>query len=341
MRKALAISFLLGMLCLDLQASPLKENFPNVYTVKKGDTLWGISSHFLNSPWLWPEVWHANPQIRNPHLIYPGDQLRLVYIDGKPRLVISSRGPASRTVKLSPTIRSTPIDSAIPAIPLDKIHAFLDRSRILGSQEDFLQAPYIVGSQQDRIVSGIGDLVYARGQFPDHKGSYGIFREGQAFIDPDTKEFLGILARDIGIGKVRKVNQDIATLQLQESEIEVRSGDRLLETLEQRVDATFFPRAPDQDISGKILAVVGGISQIGLYDNVVINLGEREGIQAGDVLAITKELVIQDRVAQQSLVLPKEKVGLLMVYRPFQKVSYAIILQANQAIHTGDSLKNP
>ena len=178
-------------------APELRSDHPERYTVVKGDTLWDISGRFLSDPWYWPEIWHVNPQVSNPHLIYPGDRLALVYIDGKPRVtkVTSNNG----IVKLSPKVRSERIDTPIPAIPLDAISSFLTDTRIV-SPELINEAPYILEGEDGRIVIGAGDRVYARGKKPADK--VGVFRRSKEFVDPDTEEFLGLEARSIARGDV-------------------------------------------------------------------------------------------------------------------------------------------
>ncbi len=163
MRKSLVALLLLAASGLAQAQVDLREGHPDRYTVVRGDTLWDISGKFLRQPWKWPELWHANPQIQNPHLIYPGDTLSLVYVDGQPRLVLN-RGESRGTIKLSPKIRSTPIAEAIPTIPLDKINSFLLANRIVDDEKTFTSAPYIVAGNAERIVSGTGDRIYARGK---------------------------------------------------------------------------------------------------------------------------------------------------------------------------------
>ncbi|CAN0598799.1 unnamed protein product, partial [Ectocarpus sp. 12 AP-2014] len=188
MRKllyALAASMLL--LTSWAHAQPeLRSDHPERYTVVKGDTLWDISARFLNNPWYWLEIWHVNPQVQNPHLIYPGDRLALVYIDGKPRVTKVS---SSDVIKLSPQIRSEAIDTPIPAIPLDAISSFLSETRIV-SPEELNGAPYVLEGEDGRIITGAGDRVYARGEKPADR--VGIFRRSKEFRDPDSGDFMGL-----------------------------------------------------------------------------------------------------------------------------------------------------
>lgn len=250
MRKSLVALLLLAASGLAQAQVDLREGHPDRYTVVRGDTLWDISGKFLRQPWKWPELWHANPQIQNPHLIYPGDTLSLVYVDGQPRLVLN-RGESRGTIKLSPKIRSTPIAEAIPTIPLDKINSFLLANRIVDDEKTFTSAPYIVAGNAERIVSGTGDRIYARGKFADGQPAYGIFRQGKVYIDPKTKEVLGINADDIGGGEVVATEGDVATLALTRTTQEVRLGDRLFPTEERAVNSTFHARRAEPRGEGR------------------------------------------------------------------------------------------
>ncbi|HEY3700470.1 MAG TPA: LysM peptidoglycan-binding domain-containing protein [Spongiibacteraceae bacterium] len=317
----------------------LKPDHPDTYVVKKGDTLWDISNVFLKSPWHWPQLWHVNPQVKNPNLIYPGDELNLVYIDGKPQLVLS-RGKGG-DIKLEPEVRSTPIARAIPAIPLEAVSAFLNRGRIV--QPGVLEnAPYVLLGKEGHIVTGAGDEIYARGAFDAENPSYGIFRKGDTFVDPDSHEVLGVQAMDIGLAKLLSAEKDVATLALNRSTQEIRRSDRLLPEEERAINANFFPSAPEQDIKGKLLAVEGGVSQIGAMNVVVISKGAREGIKEGNLLAIYKTgETISDPVNNDVVKTPDFRAGLLMVFRVFDKVSYGLVLRAERPLRVEDSVRNP
>lgn len=317
----------------------LKPDHPENYVVKKGDTLWDISNTFLSSPWQWPQLWHVNPQVKNPHLIYPGDLLNLVYVDGKPQLRLS-RGSGGE-VKLEPEVRSTPLARAIPAIPLEAVNAFLNRGRIV-KPGVLDKAPYVLLGKEGHIVTGAGDEIYGRGKFEQGVTSYGIFRKGETFVDPDTHEVLGDQALDIGIAKVLSVEKDVATLALNRSTQEIRRSDRLLPEEERAINANFFPSAPEQDIKGKLLAVEGGVSQIGAMNVVVINKGSREGLTEGNLLAIYKVgEQIADPVTNETVKTPDFRAGLLMVFRVFDKVSYGLVLRAERPLRVNDIVRNP
>ena len=320
-----------AMLLLSMQiamAQPeLKSGHPDRYTVVKGDTLWDISSRFLDSPWLWPEIWHANPQIANPHLIYPGDVIGLVYIDGQKRVTTIKRGPDSGVVKLSPQARSTPLSTAIPSIPLDAISQFLTETRIV-DREVMDAAPYVLVGKGDRLLTGAGDTIYARGDVAGHK-KLGVYRSSTAYHDPETNEFLGLEAKSVALAKVKSVAGEVATLDVTRSSEEILTGDRLLPTDNRIINSTFHPSAPDEEINGYMINVLNGVSQIGQYAIVVINKGERDGVKDGNVLAVFKKgsLVI-DPYTKEKIELPSERAGILMVFRTFEKVSYGLVLQA-------------
>lgn len=325
----------------------LKPGHPEVYLVVRGDTLWDISGTFLSKPWLWPEIWQINPQIENPHLIYPGDEIALVYVEGQPRLQLR-RGDAGRTTKLTPSdtvslkpqIRATPLESAIPAISLDAIQAFLVQNRVV--EPGVLDAaPYIVQGDAERLVLGAGDQVYVRGELIDSR-AYNLVRKGPLYVDPQTNEVLGREATYIGLGSAIGQDADVATMAVSSTREEVQIGDRVLPTEERRVDANFFPSAPVNDIRGEIISVFSGVTQVGQYDVVVLNRGEREGIEVGNVMAIFKRgALARDRIANETIRLPSERAGILMVFRTFEKLSYGLVLSTEKPLEINDEIRNP
>ncbi len=352
---ALLLSFALANSALAAD-SILRPDHPDKYTVKSGDSLWDIASMFLTDAWLWPEIWQINPGIENPHLIYPGDVITLTYVDGQPQLALQ-RGEAGRTVKLSPAqpvatgdrnvrleprVRVSPLTSAIPAIPLDAIAPLLTTGRIV--EEDTLDlAPYILAGTSDRLLFGPGDEFYARGEnWSAGTSVFGLFRKGEVYLDPETKEVLGYEAREVGTAIVEARNGDVYTLRLSAVKEDVRIGDRLLPTEERRVESTFFPAAPKQEVDGVIMTVLGGVTQVGRNDVVAINRGNNDGVDVGDVLAIYKSgKVIRDRIAREKVQLPPERAGLLMLFRTFDKMSYGLVLQTEEPLRIGDNVRNP
>lgn len=335
LRYAVAAVMLLATSWAVAQGPEFRSDHPERYTVVKGDTLWDISSRFLNNPWYWPEIWHVNPQVANPHLIYPGDELALVYIDGQPRLTKVDSG----VVRLSPQVRSEPIDTPIPAIPLDAIRSFLSDTRIV-TEAEIEAAPYVLEGEEGRIVTGAGDRVYARGEAPSR--SLGIFRQNNRYVDPETNEFLGLEARSIGGGDVVSESGDVITLRLTRSREEVRIGDRLLESEDRRINTQFVPSSPADDISGTMIAVENGVTQIGQYNVVVVNRGEREGLEVGNVLAVFKAgNMVRDPYTREMVRLPDERAGLMMIFQTYEKLSYGLILTATRSLSVGDRVGNP
>ncbi|MDZ7923360.1 MAG: LysM peptidoglycan-binding domain-containing protein [Marinagarivorans sp.] len=314
----------------------LRADYPDQHVVVKGDTLWDISNTFLKTPWMWPEIWHVNPQIANPHLIYPGDVVRLIYLDGKPRIVVDSR-----VVKLSPQMRALDQNEAISTIPLDRINNFLSRSRVVMPGE-LEAAPHVVSGESQRLLTGKGDRVYARGTFDESIAAYGIYRKGQDYIDPQTGELLGVEAIDIASSRMRALDNDVATLAITRSTQEVRLGDRLIQEEARAIDSNFYPSAPDTEIAGEIVAVEGGISQVGKMSIVVINRGQRENLKVGNILAIYKRGgEVRDSVKGDMVRLPDERAGLVMLFRTFEKLSLGLVLEAERPLTTTDLVRNP
>ncbi|HIG42119.1 MAG: LysM domain-containing protein [bacterium] len=357
MRKILlAVVFVLVVIQSTLAAtSILRPDHPDRYTVKKGDTLWDISSMFLADAWLWPEIWHINPDIENPHLIFPGDVIILRFVDGKPQLIVD-RGDEARTVKLSPqpergegrdvkvqpNIRSSNLNSAISAIPLDAISSLLTTGRIV--ERDTLEnAPHLLAGKSDRLIFGPGDGFYARGDWPEEQPSvFGIYRKGEVYVDPETGEILGYEAREVGTAAVDKREDDLYTLTLTAVKEDVRIGDRLLPTEERRLESTFFPSSPARETKGVIMTVMGGVTQVGRYDVVAINRGLQDDLDVGNVLAIHKRgAIVRDEVYRDRVQLPSERAGILMIFRAFEKMSYGLVLETEEPLRVGDIVQNP
>ena len=330
-----------------------KPDYPDRYVVVKGDTLWDIASRFLNDPWLWPQVWQINPKIRNPHLIYPGDVIVLYYVDGKPYLTLEGvagvvpPGVAPpkdiETVKLSPQIRYDSLEKAIDTIPRSAIGPFLYRPRVV-TKEEIDNAPYIVSSYEEHLIIGTGNRVYAKNITNDQIAQYGVIRPGEVYRDPDTNEVLGYEVIRVAAARVVRAG-DPTTLTLVHSKREVLNGDLLLPSEEGELDFNFFPQPPRDVINGQIISVFDGVSQIGQYNVVVLNRGKRDGLVVGNVLAIYqagKQVVDpQGKSSTSRVTLPDERAGVLMVFRTYEKVSYALVMRATRAIHVNDRVTNP
>ncbi|MCX4186579.1 LysM peptidoglycan-binding domain-containing protein [Methylophaga sp. OBS4] len=341
MIRRIVFSLFFVLLSLPLVANEVELNpdHPQRYTVVKGDTLWDISGMFLRYPWHWPDIWYVNPQIENPHLIYPGDELTLVYRDGQPMLELS-RG--KRTVKLSPQVRETMLDKAIPTIPLSAIRPFLTKPRVVGA-EVMETAPYVVASADERLISGSGDYVYARGINENQAETYSVFHGGEVYVDPETNEVLGYEAIYTGDASLAAAG-DPAKMDLTYTNREVQIGDRLLEVEEEDFDLNFIPRSPEQDLHGRIISVFDGVSQVGQYQIVVLNLGTRDGLESGHVLSVFQAgETIEDQVTadrKDTVTLPDEHAGEAMVFKLYEKVSYAIVMKATRAIHLYDKVNS-
>lgn len=325
-------------------AATLKSGHPDRYVVQKGDTLWDISDEFLSDPWLWPEIWYANPEIRNPHLIYPGDVISLVYVDGQPRLTITRDDRAGEVVKLSPQVREESLSAAIPTIPLSAIAPFLNHSRIVDEHE-LDEAPYVIAGADERVMSSSSDKIYVRrlGETPEYT-RYAVVRKGDAYVDPVTKEVLGYEAKYLGDAQVLR-GGDPATLSVASSNREILPGDRLLPPGDEIVRSNFYPKAPNGPIDARIVAVMDGVTQIGQYSVVVLNVGANQGAEVGDVLAVYKAgETVRDSFSKErgdSVTLPEERAGELILFRVFDKMSLGLIMEADRAMQTQDLVRNP
>ncbi|HED33078.1 MAG TPA: LysM domain-containing protein, partial [Gammaproteobacteria bacterium] len=250
----------------DKQAIQLAENHPREYIVKKGDTLWDIASMFLKDPWFWPEIWQRNPQVKNPHLIFPGDILILTYVNGVPQIQMkrtadedgiirheSTDISGRKVVKMSPSIHRQTLNEAIPSIPADAVRQFLTRPRVI-SEDVWDAAPYIVGSDDDHLVLGASNKIYIRGELDKERSRYSVFREGNRLEDPDTGELLGFEVIYAGEARIHKYGTP-STGELLRTSREVLIGDRLLPTDKGAIDQQYFPRLPDDYIDGKIISL--------------------------------------------------------------------------------------
>ncbi len=315
---------------------PLASGAPDEYVVQVGDTLWDISAKFLKDPWFWPEIWYVNPDIVNPHLIYPGDVLGLVYIDGQPRIT-NLRGSAYR---LSPQARVTPLAESINTIPYEAVAAFLNSGVILEKNEaDAL--PYVLDIRGEHLIAAAGNELYVRGLAGDAPGArFNIVHIGDPLIDPDDNHMIGYHGQLIGDGQLTR-GGDPATVVLTDTAKEVLKGDRLIPDAVD-IPLNFFPRAPSTVIDGRIMAIVGGVTQIGQYQVVVMNRGTNHGLAVGDVLSVfqTGE-VVKDRIGGGKVKLPDEEAGTVMVFKAYGRISYGLVMEATQALHVLDAVRNP
>jgi len=323
----------------------LKTKHPSTYVIKGGDTLWDIASRFLRDPWRWPDIWHVNPQITNPHLIYPGDQVELTFKDGKPQLVLrrgNSTQDRLRVVKLSPRVRKKVLERAIPTIPLDAIQQFLSRPNVM-TREAIDGSPYILSMQDNHLVAGSGDTIYARKIVPGSNTRYSLIRAGDTYKDTvNGKEtILGLEAVYIGEALVNSFG-DPTTLTLTASSREALKGDKLIPAISQELEYNYIPHAPKNKIDGKIISVVDGVSRIGQYHTVVINRGSEQGMEKGHVLAIFQSSrSVTDEKDKKLIRIPDMHAGYLLLFRIFDKVSYALVMRATKEIRLLDAVRNP
>jgi hypothetical protein len=332
----------------DEGGSHLAANAPESYVVKHGDTLWGIAKVFLRDPWYWPEIWQVNPQIQNPHLIYPGDTLRLVYIDGKPRIVVQ-RGDAARVMA---RVRSQPLESAVTTIPYETIAAFMSKPSVLDGNE-IKHAAYVMASLDDHAAIAEGNTIYARGfGTPAQIGMrYNIVRVGDPLRDPDDNEVLGYDGVFTGAGRVTRLG-DPVTLIMTQSNRESETGDKVLPS-NVDVELDFVPSSPKTKINGRIMAVSDGVTVIGQYEVVVINRGARDGLVPGNVLAVFQAgEVVKDeakhgflsgtsKAFEQKVRLPDERNGTFLVFKTFDRMSFGLIMEAKNLIRVADRVENP
>ncbi|NWG76259.1 MAG: LysM peptidoglycan-binding domain-containing protein [Rubrivivax sp.] len=335
--------------------SELAPNAPDAYTVKRGDTLWGISSLFLRSPWRWPELWGMNlEQIRNPHLIYPGQVLVLERVDGRARLRLAQAvGGEPGTVKLSPRVREEALgDSAIPSIPMHLIAPFLNEA-VVFDRDELAAAPRVVAAQEGRVMMSRSENAYVRGEIADLR-DWRVFREAVPLVDPTTNEVLGFEARYVGSAQYVRRGEDRprpdgkvdlvpATFLITSVREEVGIGDRLA-AAPTREFASYAPHAPVQQIAGQIVSVYGDGLNAGQNQIVALNRGRADGLEPGHVLALWRdgERVPDGTDPQRPLLkLPDERHGTLFVFRTFDRVSYALILSVREPVRRGDRFTQP
>lgn len=394
MKRLLIMLAAMGLaISVQAQDVQLREDHPREYIVQQGDTLWDIASRFLTRPWQWPAIWQANPQIENPHLIFPGDRISLEFVGGEPRLMVGDRprDEVDDSVRrLSPEIRRTPADGPISTIPFDAIEPFLRRPRVL-SAEEFEGLPYVIANVEQRVMTGPGDRTYVRGmedarpgqeviiarvtyQFEDRSANgdeiklrRNRIRHGQGAV-PSSERARGSVWQNT-IGRIDRFNYpvigyelweaararvlqagDPAILELVEGRREVMEGDYVLPIDYHVYDMTFMPRAMDQVPNGaRVLTISEAYYGVGHYQIVAISLGTADGIEPGHTFsAFRPGATIRDdryttfsRAADRNVTLPDEYAGQLMVFRPFERISYAIVLDGRNAIRPQDRLDHP
>ncbi len=321
----------------------LNPAHPAQYTVVKGDTLWDIAAKFLKNPWEWPKVWQHNSQIKNPHLIYPGDVISLCLIEGKTMLCADNENVNNNQRMLYPHMREQSTDTAIAMIPIEDIAPYLNSPKVVNEKE-LENAPYIVDFSGEHIVAGAGTEIFVRSILKPKYLAYTTYRPGITYIDPETNEILGYEAKYIADNVILELG-DPATLRITNTKEEVRRGDRLMPTSEENIAMNFFPSPPNELIQGSIISVLNGVQQIGQYDIVVISKGEIDGLKVGHILSVIKQgKLITDpfHTNKNELVkLPDQEAGTVLVFRTFERVSYALVMYANKDIRVLDKVQTP
>ena len=359
---------ILGMTSVRADVLELQPDHPDRYTVVDGDTLWSISSRFLKSPWNWPKIWKINQQVENPHLIYPGDVILMRWVDGQPELSVlrpekmqpevapqvpgeapiqkisPRRRPVGDRERLSPQVRSLAREQAIPTIPPEAIAPFLTRSMIVSGKE-LKESGYVTIGTNDHRALGGDEEFYARGIKDTSHEYYYIFRIGRVLKDPKSRRLLGyeaIYLADATMVQPGRNRTGTSKLKITNVAQEILPTDRLLPVLEAPPLPVYHPKAPKGDVRGSIILAHKGLTEVGQWGVVVVNLGEKDGMEAGHVLQVWhragKHL---DPVSKRYYMRPEERSGLLMVFSTFKRVSYGLVLESNQPIRVMDSVSTP
>jgi LysM repeat protein len=331
------------------QAAPtaqlLRPDAPMNYTVKRGDTLWDISAVFLKDPWFWPEIWQINPQVENPHLIYPGDVLSLAVGAGGDAHVYISQYSGAR---LQPRLRSEAIDGPVDNIPFSAIAAFLSKPTVL-TKEQALKAPHIMAFRDHHMIGGTGHEIYVRELNAPLNQRFTVMHVGQEIRDPEDNKVVGYQAAYVATAVVNSPG-DVTKAVLTEGAREALEGDRLI-SQDGDVPLTFQPHAPSSQVTGQIIGIADDATQIGQYQVVVINRGAKHGLAPGAVLAVDQRgELVHDKYGRapwekdpygKTVRLPYERAGTLIVFKAFDRVSYALVIGARGPMQVADRVYNP
>jgi hypothetical protein len=327
----------------------LRPSAPRNYVVKRGDTLWGIANTFLRDPWLWPEIWYINPDIHNPHRIYPGDSVHLALsADGRTSVEIV-RGSAGSTARLEPMLRSVPLEGPIATIPYSQIAAFLSRPGVL-SGDEVKAAPYVLALRDDHQIAGAGHDLYVRKLDGESGARYSVMHVDEPLNDPQSGRKLGYVAIYTGTAQLTRPGA-VAKVTLTDSARETLQGDVLIPA-EISPSGDFAPHSPRQAVDGSIIAVVDNVLLAGQYDVVALNRGSQDGLDRGTVLTVNLAgEEVSDHCARINGVstcwlphserLPEEASGTLLVFKTYERMSYALILNDTVPINVGDRVRNP
>jgi LysM repeat protein len=324
----------------------LKPDAPLTYTVQRGDTLWGIANRFLRDPWLWPEIWHVNNSVQNPHLIYPGDVLNLAWgADGTPRIELVT----GSDLRVQPLVRSSPLDGpAIPTIPYEAIAAFLGKPGII-SHDELKSAPRVAALRDQHLVGGEGSELYVKNAQDHGPGRYAVLRVGDELKNPENGKVLGYMGVYSGTVEITRVDE-LSKGVVVSSARETVAGDMLLAEDTSVLASDIIPHAPSADIRGQIMAVVDGVSLIGQYQVVALNRGASHGLNVGHVLAIDRDGgVVRDGSCRRSglsqcrgnIHLPSERAGSVLVFKIYDQMSYGLILDTTMPVGVADVVRTP
>lgn len=331
-----SVATLLGTPALAAPAA-LADNAPDSHTVVRGDTLWGISGKFLKEPWRWPEVWRLNrDQIRNPHLIYPG---QIIVLDRSgPYLSIGRRVGDQ---KLHPQVYNEDLTDAVTSIPMQDIEPFLTRPLVI-DEARLADAGTVVATETSRVYMGAGDTIFAKNVKDDQK-VWQVMRPVKPLIDPVTKEVLGYEAAWLGAARVTEPGTP-ATLEIVNAVEEIGTGDLLVGT-EKPEAFSYVPHAPLDNVSGRLIGIYRGVSETGRNHVVTLNIGAREGIDRGTVLSLHRNrgtaVYKDDEGNKETYDLPEKRYGLAFVFRVFDRVSYALVMDTDGQVTVGDSVRKP
>jgi hypothetical protein len=343
-----------GLLALAQGDLQVKETAPDRYVVQRGDTLWSIASKFLNDQWRWPEIWRMNQeQIRNPHNISPGDVLVLDRSVSPPQLRLSDAGGGpgaggAEAVKLVPRIYTQPLTSqAIPAISPKAIEPFLTQPLII-EEGGLDKAPRIIATEENRVNLGTGNVAYVSGFGDTDAPAWHVYRAGRPLVDPDKQRTLGFEAVFLGTARVTRSGEP-ATVQIVNSKKEISAGDRLIPTPPPTIPQ-YVPHAPSSAVSGRIIGLYDALAtSVGGRDSIIsINRGRRDGLELGHVLAVYRNVLVYDqkdylksRDRSPAIQLPPERYGLVFIFRTFNSVSYALVMESSRPVQGGDIVQNP
>ncbi|PKO71646.1 MAG: peptidoglycan-binding protein [Betaproteobacteria bacterium HGW-Betaproteobacteria-14] len=334
--SALLLSFSTACVLAQNASPPLQlaDTAPDRHIVVPGDTLWGISGKFLKEPYRWPELWRMNKeQVKNPHLIYPGQILVLDRSGNDPQLRLE-------TVKVSPKVHSEPLSLAIPSIPQSDIEPFLSRPMVL-DEDGLKDAPKIVATQEDRVYLGPGGRIYVNGLKGNAK-LWQVFRPTKPVTDPETNEPIGHEAFYLGTATLVAEGEP-ATLTIATAIQEIGINDRLVPATRAEI-VNYAPHVPAKKLQGQVAAIYGGVKETGRHSIVTLNRGSRDGIEAGHVLAIYRnggERLYRDGNETTNIKLPPERYGLVFVFRVFERISYALVMDVTRPVVVSDIVRTP